>query len=170
MLRHRFSILQQVQQPLYSSSEYRQPIMFVSLTAFADPLRSQQPPPVFMTSQQPMISQPMPVFIGQPPLMATCIHHQQPAITSNQPYLLVNPPMARPAVQAPQIGTGSWCKFLTCTAVLRRLTLVGYPNWRQSPFHNGTAHWRTNPPVIVGQPGAQPVFLGGQATNVIFYP
>ncbi|KAK9801647.1 hypothetical protein AB5N19_09328 [Seiridium cardinale] len=107
------------------------------------------PTQVFLHQQpQMVISQPSPMILGhQSPVI---IQQAPPTIISNQPYLLTRPPVVGPAIQAPPIGTG-------------------YPNWRQSPFHNGTSHWRTNPPIIIGQPGAQPVFLGGQSTNMIIY-
>ncbi|KAK6082804.1 hypothetical protein SCUP234_04128 [Seiridium cupressi] len=107
------------------------------------------PTPVFVHQQpQMIIGQPSPMIIGhQSPVI---IQQAPPTIISNQPYLLTRPPVVGPAIQAPPIVTG-------------------YPNWRQSPFHDGTSHWRTNPPIIIGQPGAQPVFLGGQSTNVIIY-
>ncbi|ETS81601.1 hypothetical protein PFICI_06603 [Pestalotiopsis fici W106-1] len=120
---------------------------------------SSAPTPVFVHQQSPfVVGQPMPMIygVGQQPQqqysMPSFMAQQQPGgVMGNEPYLLINPPVVSPGVQAPPIGTG------------------GYPNWRQSPFHNGTAHWRTNPPIIVGQPGAQPVFMGGQTHNVIMY-
>lgn len=95
----------------------------------------------------------------------------------NEPYLVVNPPVVSPAVQATVPGTASWCKLtlpLLIHHVRKRLELTGfliaYPNYRQTSFHSGTAHWRTNPPIVVGQPGPQqPTIVNGETHNIIYY-
>ncbi|KAK6222903.1 hypothetical protein LQW54_000713 [Pestalotiopsis sp. IQ-011] len=116
----------------------------------------------FPSPQQPYAAQPYAAqpYAAQP--YAAQFYAAQPytaqAYTAqymgNEPYLVVNPPVVPPAVQATVPGTASW----------------SYPNYRQTSFHSGTAHWRTNPPIIVGQPGPQqPTIVNGETHNIIYY-
>ncbi|KAI0134244.1 hypothetical protein BJ170DRAFT_191541 [Xylariales sp. AK1849] len=91
-----------------------------------------------------------PVPLGVPPVPVFV--HQPTAFVSPQPYLVLNPGFVAPAIQAPPIGTGSWC----------------YPNWRQSPFPNGTAHYQTNPPIFLTGPPTPT--STGQHGYVVMYP
>ncbi|KAH8671347.1 hypothetical protein BX600DRAFT_510026 [Xylariales sp. PMI_506] len=96
------------------------------------------PPPIHYQGAYPFHAvNSAPLVYSQPPPCA--VHNQQS-------YLWVNPGLTPPVIQAPAIGTGSWC----------------YPNYRQSPFFNGTAHYRTNPPWLINgaASGAAPVYMG----------
>ncbi|KAF7534669.1 hypothetical protein G7054_g6025 [Neopestalotiopsis clavispora] len=123
--------------------------------------------PVYV-HQQPPFGQPMPMnygagqYVTNPQMVQNILSMQQVALqqargtmanmanVANEPYLLMNPPVVPPTARAPAPGTGGWC----------------YPNQRQASFQNGAA---ANPTIIVGQPGAQPVFPGGQTPNVFMY-
>ncbi|KAI1845163.1 hypothetical protein JX266_008710 [Neoarthrinium moseri] len=105
-----------------------------------------QQPAVVVMGQQPTAA-----AVGTPSFPWASPHPMVTAASQN--YLVMNPPVVSPAVQAPPIGTSSWC----------------YPNWRQSPFHNGTGHWRTNPPIIVGNQGSRPVVIPTQSHHVFYY-